>query len=76
MEADGLIKRETDKDDARATRVYITEKGRDADKKVRSAVTKIEKAFLSGLNVIEKEQLAELLEKMKANQYNNPISES
>ena len=65
MEADGLVTRETDKDDARATRVYITEKGRDIDKKIRAGNAKIEKAFLAALVAEEKEQLTELLRKMK-----------
>ena len=65
MEADGLVTRETDKDDARATRVYITEKGRDVDKKVRAGIAKIEKTFLAALNADEKEQLSILLRKMK-----------
>jgi DNA-binding MarR family transcriptional regulator len=76
MEADGLVRREPDKDDARATRVFITEKGREADKKMRSSNSKIEKEFLSCLNEAEKEQLAVLLTKIKAGQYNSPISES
>jgi DNA-binding MarR family transcriptional regulator len=66
MEADGLVKRETDKDDARATRVYITEKGREADKKIRSAGAKLEKIFLTDVNSAEKEQLTAILAKMKA----------
>ena len=65
MEADGLVNRETDKDDARATRVFVTEKGRDIDKKVRAGNTKIEKAFLASLTTDEKEQLAVLLRKVK-----------
>jgi len=67
MEADGLVRRETDKDDARATRVYITEKGREAEKKIRNAGVKFEKVFLSDVSVAEKEQLTALLGKMKEN---------
>jgi DNA-binding MarR family transcriptional regulator len=67
MESDGLVRRETDKDDARATRVFITEKGRDADKKLRSSNTKLEKSFLAVLNETEKEQLLSLLNKIKDN---------
>jgi DNA-binding MarR family transcriptional regulator len=66
MEADGLVRRETDKDDARATRVFITEKGRDMDKKLRNAAAKFEKVFLSDTSAAEKEQLISLLGKMKA----------
>lgn len=65
MEADGLVTRETDKDDARATRVYITDKGREVDKKVRAGNAKIERAFLSSLSTEEKEHLTFLLRKMK-----------
>ena len=67
MEADGLVKRETDKDDARATRVYITDKGREVDKKMRASNTKIEKVFLSGISMDEQEQLMAILRKMKEN---------
>ncbi|MCL2697221.1 MAG: winged helix DNA-binding protein [Oscillospiraceae bacterium] len=67
METAGLVRRETDKDDARATRVYITEKGRETDKKIRSSKTKIEKAFHLNLSAEEKEQLIILLGKMKEN---------
>ncbi|MCL1823455.1 MAG: MarR family transcriptional regulator [Oscillospiraceae bacterium] len=71
MEADGLVSRETDKDDARATRVFITEKGREIDKKMRASNAKIEKVFLSGINPDEKEQIMEILGKMKANMEKN-----
>jgi len=67
MEADGLVRRETDKDDARATRVFITEKGREIDKKIRLSSAKIEKAALSSVSAAEKEQLINLLAKMKEN---------
>ncbi|MCL2018595.1 MAG: MarR family transcriptional regulator [Oscillospiraceae bacterium] len=67
MEAEGLVRRETDKGDARATRVFITEKGREADKKMRNLNARIEKASLSGLNAAEGEQLTKLLGKMKEN---------
>ena len=67
MEAAGFIKREADKDDARATRVFITEKGREADKKTRSGASKIERSFLSCLTAEEKEQLSALLGKIKEN---------
>lgn len=65
MEADGLVSRETDKDDARATRVYLTDKGREIDKKMRSSNTKIEKIFLSALTAEEQEELIALMKKMK-----------
>ncbi|MDR2531358.1 MAG: MarR family transcriptional regulator [Oscillospiraceae bacterium] len=67
METDGLVKRETDKDDARATRVYITEKGKETEKKMRASGAKIERAFLYGMSADEKEQLVSFLGKMKEN---------
>jgi DNA-binding MarR family transcriptional regulator len=67
METDGLVRRETDKEDARATRVYITEKGREIDKKIRSSNVRLERSFLSGLSEDEKEQLTSLLNKIKEN---------
>ncbi|MCL2077595.1 MAG: MarR family transcriptional regulator [Oscillospiraceae bacterium] len=67
MEADGLVSRETDKDDARATRVYITEKGREIDKKMRVSGVRLEKIFLNGITPEEKEQVMTILSKMKDN---------
>ncbi|MCL2693899.1 MAG: winged helix DNA-binding protein [Oscillospiraceae bacterium] len=65
METDGLVTRETDKDDARATRVYITEKGRETDKKMRVSAAKLEKIALAGVSAEEKEQAMLILRKMK-----------
>ena len=67
METDGLVTRKTDKDDARATRVFITDKGRDIDKKMRASGSRIEKAMLAGINEDEKEQLVTVLRKLRAN---------
>jgi DNA-binding MarR family transcriptional regulator len=67
MEADGLVLRETDKDDARATRVFITEKGREIDKKMRTSGTRIEKNITAGISEAEKEQLTATLRKLKDN---------
>lgn len=65
MEADGLVNRETDKDDARATRVYLTDRGRELDKKMRASNAKIEKACLSGISAEEQDQLADILRRIK-----------
>jgi MarR family transcriptional regulator for hemolysin len=67
METDGLITRRTDKDDARAIRVFITEKGREIDKKIRSSGAKIEKNILTGISETDKEQLIKLLSELKVN---------
>ncbi len=67
MEADGLVKRETDKDDARATRVYLTEKGREIDKKMRASNTKIEKLFLNDISAEDQELVLSIMKKMKTN---------
>ncbi|MDR1754872.1 MAG: MarR family transcriptional regulator [Eubacterium sp.] len=67
MQQDGLVSRETDKDDARATRVFLTDKGKEIDKKMRNSKTKVEKQFLTCLSLEEQAQLLSLLKKMKQN---------
>lgn len=67
MEEDGLVSRETDKDDARATRVYITDKGKAIDKKMRESVESITKTFLKGVPESERKTVSEILMKV----YNN-----
>lgn len=67
MEADGLVRRETDKEDARATRVFLTERGREIDNKMRKSVASIDKLFLEGVTAEEQEYLLKVMKRMKEN---------
>ncbi|MCL2109656.1 MAG: MarR family transcriptional regulator [Oscillospiraceae bacterium] len=74
METDGLVTRKNDEKDSRIMRVYITEKGRETDKKIRAVISKTEKLFHSALTPEEKEQLATLLYKIKQGLGNTAVS--
>lgn len=67
MEIEGLVTRETDKDDARATRVFITEKGKAIDAKMTESFKEIETMFLKGVSESEKKELLAIFEKIRAN---------
>ena len=67
MEEEGLVSRETDKDDARATRVYITEKGKAIDQKMRESIDTITSAFMKGISAQDKKAAAEVMLKMYDN---------
>lgn len=71
MEAEGLVVRETDKNDARATRVFLTARGRNIDSKMRVSAGRIDKMFLEVLTESEQEQLTQLLSKMRNNMSRN-----
>lgn len=65
MEIDGLITRETDINDARVTRVYITEKGIQADLKMRKSIEKVSNIFLQNVSSEEQDLIINILNKMK-----------
>lgn len=67
MEEEGLVRRETDKEDMRQTRVYITEKGRELDRKLASKVLDCEALLANGITEEEKQLLCDILTKMRAN---------
>ena len=71
MEHDGLIRRETDPDDQRQVRVFLTEKGHEIERSTIETARKTEELSLSCLTDGEKETLRALLVRV----YNN-ISES
>lgn len=62
MELDGLIRKEIDKDDQRITRIYLTEKGRLLDDKIRK-IHEDQEDYLSSL--FTKEEKNELIEYLK-----------
>ncbi len=67
MEKDGYVTRRPDEYDLRATRVFLTEKGRALDDKIRSRIWEEESAAMRGLTESECETLVRLLTKIKNN---------
>ncbi len=67
MEADGLVRRETDKEDARATRVFLTDLGREIDNKMRKSIAATDAIFLEGVTAEEQEYLLKVMKRMKEN---------
>ncbi len=72
MEKDGYVIRRPDEYDLRATRVFLTDKGRALDNKVRRRIWEEESMAMKGLTESECETLVRLLTKIK----NNLIDES
>ena len=67
MEQCGLVERQPDEEDARASKVYLTKKGRSLEKDVLQAWADLENQTLSGLNTEEQEELHRLLTKIRTN---------
>ncbi len=67
MEDEGLIRRENDKNDQRQTRVYITEKGRELDRKLFAKVMECEDILAQNITEEETRILCEILTKMRSN---------
>ena len=67
MEADGLLVRRTDPDDARVSRVYLTEHGRSLKQPVLDAWNRLEEETLKGLTETEQALLRRLLMVMRSN---------
>jgi len=64
MEADGLIIRKNDEKDLRQMRIYITEKGINADTQTRISAKKIEEKLTASLSGTEKKELKKCLVKL------------
>ena len=71
MEKDGYVTRRPDEYDLRATRVFLTEKGRELDNKIRKRVTEEETLAMVNLTEAECETLMKLLGKIKQNLMND-----
>lgn len=67
MENDGLIQRSPDKRDRRKVYVFITPKGREQEKIIKSQCTDLEKQILKGLSDKQIEDLLASLRKMLVN---------
>ncbi len=72
LEKEGFVSRRPDEYDLRATRVFLTEKGRELDNKIRKRIQEEDNAALKDLTASESETLMRLLMKIK----NNLIDES
>ncbi len=64
MERNGLIERKENKKDSRAKNIYLTQKGKQALKKVVRLYTEIEKNGLKGFSDKDMKTLSGLLEKL------------
>lgn len=67
MENDGIIQRSPDKRDRRKVYVFITPKGREQEKIIKSQCTDLEKLILKGLSDKQIEDLLASLRKMLVN---------
>ena len=67
MEEEGLVTRQTDPDDRRAVRVYLTDKGKALDKKNIRRIKKLDSVALSGISEEEYAALMTLLPKIRNN---------
>lgn len=67
MESDGLIFRETDKKDARSTRVHLTEEGREMEGQIQSLEANICAAFLKGISKEKQDEIITLLSEIYLN---------
>lgn len=65
LEKLGIVTRKADEYDQRATRVFLTEKGREADNRTRKAVHDAEEIAMKHLDEEERETLAKLLLKIR-----------
>lgn len=67
MESEGYVERRVDDNDRRQVNVYLTQKGKRHDEKLRNSVNEFEKKALEGFTDEEKETLSTLLTRIKDN---------
>lgn len=67
LEREGYVSRKTDEYDLRATRVFLTEKGRELDERIRRAIREEELRAGRGISAEDRETLIRLLMKIKSN---------
>ena len=67
MEDEGLIRRKSDKNDTRRTRVFITEKGREWESQLFEKVLDCENILTRGLSEEETAELCRLLKTVREN---------
>lgn len=67
MEAEGLVRRQTDERDLRCVRVSLTEAGRAYDREVRRALDTMDERMMQGVTPEEEVMLREVLLRMREN---------
>ncbi|TDK43800.1 MarR family transcriptional regulator [Antarcticimicrobium luteum] len=67
LAADGLIRREQDKDDSRATRIFITEQGRAAFERHWPAMARVYEQMFQGIPQAEQQAFLAVLHKILRN---------
>lgn len=67
MEREGFVARRPDEYDLRATRVFLTEKGRALDENIKRRIYEEENLALSNLSSQERDALVKILTKIKFN---------
>jgi len=67
MEEEGIVRRECDKNDGRAVRVFLTEHGREIDREHIKLIKSVDSKALSGIDEKECETLMLLLTKIRNN---------
>jgi DNA-binding MarR family transcriptional regulator len=67
MEREGFVARRPDEYDLRATRVFLTEKGRSLDENIKRRIYEEENLALSNLSSQERDALVKILTKIKFN---------
>ncbi|MDK3017277.1 MarR family winged helix-turn-helix transcriptional regulator [Pseudodonghicola flavimaris] len=67
LAADGLVTREPDKDDSRATRVYVTDEGRDAFERLWPSMSDSYQQMFDGIPDAERQAFVATLHKILTN---------
>jgi MarR family transcriptional regulator, organic hydroperoxide resistance regulator len=67
MEACGLLERRPDVHDGRVSRVFLTDKGRQLEQRVRAIWDQLENALTQGLSDIELALMSRILRQMRGN---------
>ena len=69
MEDMGLVRRENDEKDSRITKIFMTEKGKEIEKKTFETLQEIDRFVMQGLSEEEIRTITSLLLKMRENFY-------
>ena len=67
MESDGLIYRKENTDDKRITNIYITDKGKEINEKMRILAEGLKNDFIKGISIQEQEEVKKVLLKIMKN---------
>ena len=67
MEQEGYVTRSTHQSDQRITLVYLTEKGRETNKKMRSFADHYDAQIMEGISEEERRTVTEVLSRMREN---------